>query len=719
MGSSHLQILDGPPPHYPREGEFIIRITDPGFAPAGMNFILDFAVENADKSFTSADMQQYFQNAFDAAFGAPGSPPTRGATITINNGQINVQTHGLGGSASNVVIGATNYQAGVNRPPGTVFANSAIFGASLSGASVPFNHRVTSGANTITPAQLAGINATPGGPQNSALLWSLVPDNTEFSWTVQEWTHRPELGPPSNSSYYSFSHNVITISMTKAELMANYQTANGAPLETFAQANAFLATQGDGVNITNLTLGTPSVYANRDGVAYINFTPLASTPLSEPGVPYKYRVVSGPPISQTNNTNANYTSASVPSTYPARIPEDSGFLTIEISGVPTSSTTTTSRSITVDFSDPMWTSASTPQDLVDYINTQLNVPAFWPVPPPVHTNAGYDPSKPVAVARIDSNGRLVITAAERSFGVNVQERISDKPMYANTRTQSSGTNWTPNINIKNNDGVTVASVPITARDYSTIDEFISLNQSAFRDKGFMLSNDNGRLVITSLAGGDDVTVEGIDITGTGSHDWQSVLGHLGLLNLPPECFVDGVTYPPEPVEDSSMWIQSGANNKQGLFIGIPRLNAQDLGLMLRAGDIANPGAYNGISTVFGTGQYTSVGNVPLANSHVMGHSLDVTTHEKASAALDILDNAVGILSEERGRLGAITNRLEYTKLNVDNAHENQSSAESRIRDADMAIEHMKFVKEQVLTQSATAMLAQANALPQTVLQLIN
>jgi len=73
---------------------------------------------------------------------------------------------------------------------------------------------------------------------------------------------------------------------------------------------------------------------------------------------------------------------------------------------------------------------------------------------------------------------------------------------------------------------------------------------------------------------------------------------------------------------------------------------------------------------------------------------------------------------ERAQLGAQYNRLEYTRANVDNTAENLAAAESRIRDTDMALEMTHFVRNQILTQSSTAMLAQANALPQSMLQLL-
>ena len=705
-GTSHLGFLDGPPPTYPLEGVFIIRITDPLLAPGGVNFILDFEVENAAGDFTSDDFQAFFQNAFDNEFGEPGSPPTQGATITITNGAISVQTHGLGGSSSSVIIGATNSNTGVNMPTGTVFVNSAIFGARFGGSSV-YDYYRTTGTRAITPAELTAIRANPG---NSTLLWDLVPDSTVFSWSVLERTYNPDLGPPTSSSSYGPASTIYTFSISKANLISS----SGAT--TFAQANAYLATLNDGVYFSSVTLGTPSVFTNRAGTPYINWNPGATRIINDPTLPYRYQT-GIPADTAVSNTNAATASTSVTSTYPVRIPDESGLLTISIGGVNTSASATTTRSITIDFSDPMWNGA-TPQDLVNYINTQLNAPAFQPVPPPLHTNAAYNPARPVATASLDSNGRLVITPAERSFSVTVEERVSDRPMFMITRSAISGTNWTPTINIRNDSNVLIASVPILAADYSDIDEFIAANQAAFRSRGFTLSNDDGRLVITSIAVGEDVTVGSVSISGNTGHDWNKVFDLIGLEGLPSENFVNGVTYPPGPLEDNSLWIQSGANSGQGLYIGIPSLNAQNLGLMLTAADMSSPGSYSGISTVFGTAQYTNLSNVHIPDTIALGHGLDVMSHEKASAALSILDNAINIISEERAQLGAISNRLEFTRNNVDNAHENQSAAESRIRDTDMAMEYTKLVKEQILSQSATLMLAHANALPQGVLQLL-
>ena len=99
-------------------------------------------------------------------------------------------------------------------------------------------------------------------------------------------------------------------------------------------------------------------------------------------------------------------------------------------------------------------------------------------------------------------------------------------------------------------------------------------------------------------------------------------------------------------------------------------------------------------------------------------SLDVTTQNSAERAIMVIDAAIHKVSTTRAALGAIQNRLEHTIANLGVAAENLTAAESRIRDADMAKEMMEFTKQQILLQSSMAMLAQANVMPQNVLQLM-
>jgi len=99
-------------------------------------------------------------------------------------------------------------------------------------------------------------------------------------------------------------------------------------------------------------------------------------------------------------------------------------------------------------------------------------------------------------------------------------------------------------------------------------------------------------------------------------------------------------------------------------------------------------------------------------------NITITTISKANTAITKVDAAITKVSDTRAKLGAVQNRLEHTIANVDTGAENLQAAESRIRDVDMAKEMMAFTKNNILTQAAQAMLAQANQLPQSVLQLL-
>lgn len=98
--------------------------------------------------------------------------------------------------------------------------------------------------------------------------------------------------------------------------------------------------------------------------------------------------------------------------------------------------------------------------------------------------------------------------------------------------------------------------------------------------------------------------------------------------------------------------------------------------------------------------------------------IDISTQDGAAAAISKINGAINKVSSTRGDLGAIQNRLEHTINNLGVTEENMTSAESRIRDTDMASEMMAYTKNNILIQASQAMLAQANQLPQGVLQLL-
>ncbi len=152
--------------------------------------------------------------------------------------------------------------------------------------------------------------------------------------------------------------------------------------------------------------------------------------------------------------------------------------------------------------------------------------------------------------------------------------------------------------------------------------------------------------------------------------------------VPDEEVVDSAVARAEGINlnNNQLLFQIGANEGHNMMAGIDSMLARDLG--------------------------------------ITEESLDVTDQNKAERTIMIIDAAIHRVSTARAALGAIQNRLEHTIANLGVAAENLTAAESRIRDADMAKEMMQFTKQQILLQSSMAMLAQANTMPQNVLQLM-
>jgi flagellin len=98
--------------------------------------------------------------------------------------------------------------------------------------------------------------------------------------------------------------------------------------------------------------------------------------------------------------------------------------------------------------------------------------------------------------------------------------------------------------------------------------------------------------------------------------------------------------------------------------------------------------------------------------------LDISTQDAAAESIDRIKEAVNVVSTQRGKLGALANRLEHTLNNLDATEQNITAAESQIRDVDMAKEMTQYSKNNILVQAAQSMLAQANSLPQGVLSLL-
>ena len=115
----------------------------------------------------------------------------------------------------------------------------------------------------------------------------------------------------------------------------------------------------------------------------------------------------------------------------------------------------------------------------------------------------------------------------------------------------------------------------------------------------------------------------------------------------------------------------------------------------------------------------TIGSMTTTGLQIDGANAEVTTQTGATAAISALDVALTSVNTLRADLGAKVNRLEHAITNQENQQQNMQAAESVIRDTDFAFETTRFSRNQILQQSSTAMLAQANMIPQSVLSLLS
>ena len=142
------------------------------------------------------------------------------------------------------------------------------------------------------------------------------------------------------------------------------------------------------------------------------------------------------------------------------------------------------------------------------------------------------------------------------------------------------------------------------------------------------------------------------------------------------------------------------------------------GITLLNGDLTTTALTLQVGDTSATFQQVEVTVGDMSASGLGISAVDLGSQTGAAAALTVIKTAINNVSTNRANLGAVQNRLEHTVNNLSVTTENMTAAESRIRDVDMAKEMMSFTKNNILSQAAQAMLAQANQQPQGVLQLL-
>ncbi|MCL1936630.1 MAG: hypothetical protein FWF57_09695 [Defluviitaleaceae bacterium] len=824
--NSHLELLGN---NFPKEGLFIIRVTDPHneLNPGTHDFVLDFEKENINGNMTRENFEAFFQNLFDEAFRpATTTPKGNGVTINTEGGKLLVQPNNLGGSGTHVTVGLTAtpqfvidggvifdengrspeiIQLSRNNTwpkdttitqitPTTQLANSAILGAVNSGGistnfpgagqsgvtGMPLNdwisarqaHPTLSGfplyphnVQPITPQNQHTLITVPDGRQltqveinrealafmqtqisNCPIFFASLPDSFSLSFDV--FVQQGNISG-FHLNYENASINggnwqrVHTTTVTLGQIRQGASANPPLTLESASERlNSIRTELGHAGNFSRMTFSLGSSNVDRDGniVAGIQRSATLGRNLSGGGRRFgsiggsnahAQSLIGGSSIHVPSGVNSV---PNVISNFPAKV-SDNGIFRVNISGGSTNGQPnfTEDRFVEIDFAN------KTPEFLnllsmvpsrfptnehamAEYITMRLNE---GPLPlrefPKFHHtnggNQGYDATNfPIGRASIDNNGNLVIQAAERMFHVRIEERMSDKPMFVNRRGTARGQNGHTTIDFPSDDGIH-RNVTLTPGYYTNIDDFINANAGNFNRAGLTISQENGQLIVNTIYGGDgqsfDTITPNTGVFGnrvSSGIDFNELLEKLGFGSLArinqlsnadrqasdrnsQQVFIDGTYDRANPIRQyereyagNDFWIQSGANAMQGFTIKIPAIDRMFLGLRTFSDDFLN-------NSLFGDGKHLS-------------------------SMLNTLDEGINRLSRERANLGAWQNRMEHTIERLRVSSENQSAANSRIRDADMAREMMNLTKADVLKQAGITLLAQANNSANNVLMLL-
>lgn len=330
-------------------------------------------------------------------------------------------------------------------------------------------------------------------------------------------------------------------------------------------------------------------------------------------------------------------------------------------------------------------------------------------------------------ATTEADLKTAIEAALTAEGIdfsydadNETYSLSNAATFALTTAAAGVTSTAPTDGLQEEAEITVNGQDFTFAVGSDLDDIVTMindNGGAAGDgtalTGVTASNDNGRLVLTSADGKD---VELTDAAGAAGS-----LKELGLT---------AGTTSAKLVSDTSITLN-------GTEVKLSK--GSDMEAIVTSINTASTGVSasndNGQLSLFSQNDFSvsdgaagtglaalGLASVPSSNAAVTQESsvsnLDITSAEGAQQAIQVLDGAMQQVDSERAKLGAVQNRFESTISNLQNISENASGARGRIMDTDYAAESANLTKNQIMQQAGTAMLAQANQLPQAVLSLL-
>jgi flagellin len=329
---------------------------------------------------------------------------------------------------------------------------------------------------------------------------------------------------------------------------------------------------------------------------------------------------------------------------------------------------------------------------------------------------------------------------DQNIGLNVNAMDAKSlgvagDLITTSLTAGSGVTGIAGVTTDFGTGAKVTATAITAATYTptagNISGALADNSSAYTgstDKTYQIK-------IKSLDGVTAGQVDSIDYSTDGGTTWATATG-TGAFNLSDGVKVTVATAAGNAVGQlgsmavtaaySTLQLANGAgnigsavkvhNNQTSVIIG-DSASGMTATASFAFGSLA-AGSASIAQTITGSTSATTDAQGNVTSEAVVQKGINVSTQSAANNAIKTIDTAITTVSAERSKLGAYQNRLEHTIANLGTASENLTSSESRIRDVDMAKEMSTYSKNNILSQAAQAMLAQANQAPQQVLQLL-
>ena len=288
------------------------------------------------------------------------------------------------------------------------------------------------------------------------------------------------------------------------------------------------------------------------------------------------------------------------------------------------------------------------------------------------------------------------TAKALAAAVNVDTADTGVKAAAHTALQfefGGSTAPTTSTSFSLNGGGTAQTISASITDVTDLTALVTAINSKSGTTGVTAEfngTDKSKLILREQDG-DNITIEGFTSAASGTELTATITEQS---NYEGTSFSDAIT------------LTSGGNDST-IYTGVAKLTSTEAFALSKS-----------VTTGSATNSYFGDDATSKASSLDQVSQIDISTRAGAEAALSVLDTAMLKVAESRGELGAVSNRLDSTVANLTAIVTNTAASQSRIQDADFAAETSNLTKSQILSQAATAMLAQANASKQGVLSLL-